>query len=106
MVSKTRGVLHYRKDVIMKKSKVLLFVAAVIGIFAGGYLLLRFVKDLFDDYAEEDLFDEDTDLDFIDEDFEEEDDVPPVKEEKPAKAAAKVRRGYIPIRLHKGETAE
>ena len=86
----------------MKKSKVLLFVAAVIGIFAGGYLLLRFVKDLFDDYAEEDLFEEYTYLDFIDEDFEEEDDVPPVKEEKPAK----VRRGYIPIRLHKGETAE
>ena len=78
----------------MKKSKLIFAAAAVIGIFAGMYLLLR--------------FDEDADLDFIDEDFEGEDDVPPVKEEKPAKASSKVRRGrgYIPIKFHNAETAE
>ena len=90
----------------MKKSKLIFAAAAVIGIFAGMYLVLRFVKNLFEDYAEEDLFDEDADLDFIDEDFEGEDDVPPVKEEKPAKASSKVRRGYIPIKFHNAETAE
>ncbi len=90
----------------MKKSKILFAAATVIGIAAGFYLLLRFVKDLFDDYVEEDLFDEDADLDFIDEDFEEENNVPPAREEKPAKATAKVRRGYVPIKLHKSEAAE
>lgn len=90
----------------MKKSKVLFAAAVIIGIAAGFYLLLRFVKNLFEDYVEEDLFDEDADLDYIDEDFEEEDEVPPVKEEKPAKAAAKVRRGHIPIKLHQSEAAE
>lgn len=90
----------------MKKTKLFFTAAVVIGLFTGGYLLLRFVRNLFDDYAEEDLFDEDADLDFIDEDFEEEEAAPPVKEEKPQKAAAKVRRGYIPIKLHKSEAAE
>lgn len=90
----------------MKKAKILFVAAAVIGIATGFYFLLRFVKDLFEDYVEEDLFDEDADLDFIDEDFEEEDNVPPVKEEKSIKASAKVRRGYIPIKLHQSEAAE
>lgn len=90
----------------MKKSKVLFALATMAGIFVGGYLLLRFVKNLLDDYVEEDLFDDDADLDFIDEDFEEENAASPVKEEKPAKSAAKVRRGYIPIKLHKGEATK
>lgn len=90
----------------MKKSKVLFALATVAGIFVGCYLLLRFMKNILDDYVEEDLFDDDADLDFIDEDFEEDNAPSPVKEEKPAKSAAKVRRGYIPIKLHKSDSAK
>ena len=87
----------------MKKSKIFI-IAVLIGVCAGVFFLLQFIKRQFDDYTEEDLFDDDTDLDFADDDFEDEPAVPPVKEEKPAKTA-KIRRGYIPIRFHKEEAS-
>lgn len=87
----------------MKKSKIFI-IAVLIGLCAGVFFLLQFIKRQFEDYAEEDLFDDDADLDFIDDHLDDEPEVPPVREEKPAKAA-KTRRGYIPIHFHKEEAS-
>ncbi|MDO5145793.1 MAG: hypothetical protein Q4D60_02205 [Eubacteriales bacterium] len=82
----------------MKKSKCIFMTVVAAGAVAGLVFLFRFLQNHFDDCKEGNLFEEDLDLDFLDE---EEEDTPleaPAKEEKAPKQ--KVRRGYIPIKLH------
>ena len=88
----------------MKKSKFFLIMTTMFGALVSFLVVFQLLKDHFDDCKEEDLFEDDTDLDFIDENISEEPESS-IKEEKPEKAAQKVRRGYIPIKLHTSEAA-
>lgn len=88
----------------MKKSKLIFIAVIVISALAGFYFLIQTLKEQLDDYVEEDSFDDDADLDFLDDEISEESDVT-AKEEKPTKTASKIRRGYIPIKLHKNEAS-
>ncbi|MDD7114525.1 MAG: hypothetical protein PUH88_08710 [Lachnospiraceae bacterium] len=85
----------------MKKKNVFMIITAIIGMIAGIYCILRAIDCLSDHEAIDDdnSFDEDMDFDLMDEYPEEAAYVP---EEKTA--PTKIRRGYIPIKLHQ-ETA-
>lgn len=87
----------------MKKKNLFMIFAAVIGMFASLYLILRAIdcftnKESVDDA---DSFDEDLDFDFAD-DYPEEAAEASVPEEK--SSPTKIRRGYIPIKFHKEAT--
>ncbi len=88
----------------MKKSKFFLIMTTMFGALVSFLVVFQLLKDHFDSCTEEDLFEDDADLDFIDENISEEPESS-IKEEKPEKATQKVRRGYIPIKLHASEAA-
>lgn len=87
----------------MKKHKFLVFITLVIGAVSTALLTIYLLRDYLKDTPLGQLFADDNDLyDYFDEDFEEETGDPveepeviPVKEK-----TVKVRRGYIPIKLH------
>ena len=95
--------IDYRKDVIMKKHRIISIALSVIGFAATLALVLYLLKDRIKgcsfcgddapDEAEEDIFDL--------EDF-----VPVEKEEAKPSSQTKVRRGYIPLKFHSHDEAE
>ncbi|MCI5504171.1 MAG: hypothetical protein SPI87_01570 [Anaerobutyricum sp.] len=88
----------------MKKKNVFMIAAAIIGMFAGAYFILRAIRKYTDsELSDVDSFDADMNEDLSD-DYPEEAMETPVPEEKPA--STKIRRGYIPIRLHKAEASD
>lgn len=88
----------------MKKNNVFMIAAAIIGMFVGAYFILRAIRKYSDsDSADIDSFDADMNEDPAD-DYPEEAGETLILEEKPA--PAKIRRGYIPIRLRKAETSD
>ena len=95
----------YRKDVIMKKHRIISIALSILGIAATLCLVLYLLKDRISEFfgndssedAEEDIFD--SDLDDLEE-F-----VPVEKEEKPS-SQTKIRRGYIPLKFHSHEEEE
>ena len=100
--------IDYRKDVIMKKHRIISIALSVIGIAATVSLAVYLLKDRIkgcpfcgnnsSDEPEEDIFD--SDLDDL-EDF-----VPVEKEEAKPSSQTKVRRGYIPLKFHSHDEAE
>ena len=100
--------IDYRKDVIMKKHRIISIALSVIGFAATLALVLYLLKDRIKgcsfcgddapDEADEDIFD--SDLDDL-EDF-----VPVEKEEAKPSSQTKVRRGYIPLKFHSHDEAE
>ena len=94
--------IDYRKDVIMKKHRIISIALSVIGFAATLALVLYLLKDRIKgcsfcgddapDEAEEDIFDSDLD------DLE--------KEEAKPSSQTKVRRGYIPLKFHSHDEAE
>ena len=95
--------IDYRKDVIMKKHRIISIALSVIGFATTLALVLYLLKDRIKlpcgnnspEEAEEDIFD--SDLDILD-------DYNP-EEEKPSNQT-KVRRGYIPLKFHSHDEEE
>lgn len=88
----------------MKKKNVFMIAAAIIGMFAGAYFILRAIRKYADsDSADVDSFDAEMD-DTLADDYPEEAAETPVSEEK--SAPTKIRRGYIPIKFHKAEASD
>lgn len=93
----------YRKDVIMKKHRIISIALSVLGIAATLCLALYLLKDRISELlgsdssedAEEDIFD--SDLDDL-EDF-----IPAADEEDQPSSQTKIRRGYIPLKFHSHE---
>lgn len=91
----------YRKDVIMKKHRIISIALSVIGFATTLALVLYLLKDRIkigntsSEEAEDDIFD--SDLDILD-------DYNP-EEEKPSNQT-KVRRGYIPLKFHSHDEEE
>ena len=90
--------IDYRKDVIMKKHRIISIALSVIGFAATLALVLYLLKDRIKgcsfcgddapDEAEEDIFDS------------------VEKEEAKPSSQTKVRRGYIPLKFHSHDEAE
>ena len=93
--------IDYRKDVIMKKHRIISIALSVIGFAATLALVLYlFLKDRIKgcSFCGDDIFD--SDLDDLEE-F-----VPVEKEEAKPSSQTKVRRGYIPLKFHSHDEAE
>ncbi len=91
--------LQYRRDITMKKSKVILLLLAVIAIGAAMFALFRVLSKNREKNKQDELSDDD--LDFIDEDIMEESELG-AKDTRIFRTGKK-RRGYIPLKFHKKE---